>query len=45
MHQCVNPKMCILMYFKIQSDQERITRNALKTQFFDLFTKSLSENK
>ena len=23
-----NPNMCILMYFKIQSDQPRITRNA-----------------
>ena len=28
--------MCILMYFKIQSDQPRITRNALKSQIFDL---------
>ena len=34
--------MCILMYFKIQSDQPRITRNALKSQIFDLFTKSSS---
>ena len=34
-----NPNMCILMYFKIQIDQPRITRNALKSQIFDLFTK------
>ena len=34
--------MCVLMYFKIQSDQPRITQNALKSQIFDLFTKSLS---
>ena len=34
-----NPNMCILMYFKIQSDQPRITRNALKGKIFDLFTK------
>ena len=34
--------MCILVYFKIQSDQPRITRNALKCQISDLFTKSLS---
>ena len=27
-----NPNMCILMYFKLQSDQPRITRNALKSQ-------------
>ena len=33
-----NPKMCILVYFKFQSDQPRITRNALKSQIFDLFT-------
>ena len=33
-----NPKMCILVYFKLQSDQPRITRNALKSQIFDLFT-------
>ena len=32
-----NPKMCILIYVKIQSDQPRITRNALKSQIFDLF--------
>ena len=38
----IYPKMCILMYFKIQSDQLRITRNALKSQIFDLFTKSSS---
>ena len=37
--------MCILMYFKIQSDQLGITRNALKSQIFDLFTKSSSGNK
>ena len=35
-----NTKMCILMYFKIQRDQPRITRNALKNQIFHLFTKS-----
>ena len=40
-----NSKMCILMYFKIQSDQLRITQNALKSQVFDLFTKSSSEHK
>ena len=34
--------MCILMYFKVQSDQPRITRNAIKSQIFDLFTKSSS---
>ena len=28
------------MYFKIQSDQPRITPNALKSQSFDLLTKS-----
>ena len=32
--------MGILMYFKIQSDQPRITRNDSKSQIFDLFTKS-----
>ena len=37
--------MCILMYFKIQSDQPRITRSALKSQIFDLFTKSSSGHK
>ena len=37
-----NPKMCILMCFKIQSDQPRIKRNALKSQIFDLFAKSSS---
>ena len=31
--------MCILMHFKIQNDQPRITRNALKSQIFHLFTK------
>ena len=34
-----------LMYFKIQSDQPRITQNALKIQIFDLFTKSSSGHK
>ena len=34
--------MCILMYFEVQSDQPRITRNAIKSQIFDLFTKSSS---
>ena len=34
--------MCILMYFKIQSDQSRIARNASKSEIFDLFTESLS---
>ena len=33
------------MNFKIQSDQPRITRNALKNQIFDLFTKSFSGHK
>ena len=33
----IYPKMCILMYFKNQSDQLRI-----KSQIFDLFTKSSS---
>ena len=37
--------MCILMYFKIQSDQLRITQNALKSQIFDLFAKSSSGHK
>ena len=37
--------MCILMYFKNQSDQPRITRNVLKSQIFDLFTKSSSGHK
>ena len=32
--------MYILMYFKIQSDQPRITRNALKSQIANLFTTS-----
>ena len=40
-----NPSMNILIYFKIQSDQPRITRNALRNQIFDLFTKSLSGHK
>ena len=40
-----NPKMSILMYFKIQSDQTRITQNFLKSQIFDLFTKSSSGHK
>ena len=33
------------MYFKIQGDQTRMTRNALKSQMFDLFTKLLSGHK
>ena len=37
--------MYILMYFKTQSDQPRITRSALKSQIFDLFTKSSSGHK
>ena len=37
--------MCIFMYFEIQSDQPRITQNALKSQIFNLFTKSLSGSK
>ena len=32
------------MYFRIQSDGPRITQNALKSQIFDLFTKSSSGN-
>ena len=40
-----NPNMCILIYFKIQSDQPRITRHALKSQILDLFTKSSSGHK
>ena len=28
--------MRILMYFEIESDQPRTTRNALKSQIFDL---------
>ena len=32
------------MYFKIQRDQPRITRIALKSQIFDLFPKSSSEH-
>ena len=40
-----NPKMCILTYVKIQSDPPRTTRNALKRQIFDLFTKSSSGHK
>ena len=35
-----HPNMCMLMYFKIQSDQTRIMRNALRSQIFYLFTKS-----
>ena len=36
-----NLKMCIfLMYFKIQSGQPIITKSYLKSQIFDLFTKS-----
>ena len=41
--------MCILISFKIQSDQPRITGNALKSQFIisisDLFSKSSSGHK
>ena len=37
--------MCILMYFKIQNDQPKITQIALINQIFDLFTKSLSRDK
>ena len=37
--------MYIFMYFKIQSDQPKITRNALKSQIFDLFTKLSSGHK
>ena len=37
-----NPNMCILMYFKIQSDQPKITQNALKSRIFDSFTKPSS---
>ena len=33
------------MYFKIQHDQPRITQNALKSQIFNLFIKSLSGHK
>ena len=40
-----NPKMYILMYFKIQSGQPRITPNALKSKIFDFFTKSSSGHK
>ena len=40
-----NPKMCILTYFEIQSDQPGITRIPLKSQIFDLFTKSSSGHK
>ena len=37
--------MCILMHFKIQSDRPRMTRNVLKSQIFDLFSKSSSGHK
>ena len=40
-----NGNMCILMHFKIQSDQPKITQKALKSQIFDWFTKSLSGHK
>ena len=40
-----NPKMYILMYFKIQSGQPRITPNALKSKIFDFLTKSSSGHK
>ena len=33
------------MYFKIQSDELRITRHVLESQIFDLYTKSLSGHK
>ena len=33
------------MFFKFQSDQPRITQNALRSQIFDLFTKSSSGHK
>ena len=36
-----NPKMSILMYFKVQSDQPRITGNAFKKSNFP-FAKSAS---
>ena len=32
--------MSILMYLEIQSYQPRVIRNALKSQIFELFTKS-----
>ena len=32
-----NPNMCLLMYFKIQSDQPRITRNAFKKVKFSIY--------
>ena len=40
-----NPNMSILVYFKIQNDQPRITQNVLKSAFkmlqiFHLFAKS-----
>ena len=37
--------MCILMHFKIQSDRPRMTRNVLKSQIFDLFSKPSSGHK
>ena len=37
--------MSVVMYFKIQSDQTRITRNALKSWLFDLLIKSSLEHK
>ena len=37
--------MCILMYFTIESDQPRITRNALKNQIFDLLNHRQDINK
>ena len=50
-----NPNMCILSLkfkvhvyvhvFKIQSYQPRMTRNAVESQIFDLFTKSSSGHK
>ena len=37
--------MRFLMYFKIQNDQPRITQNALKSQIFNLFSRSSSGHK
>ena len=37
--------MSVVMYFKIQSDQTRITRNALKSWLFNLLIKSSLEHK
>ena len=35
-----NPEMCIMVSFKIRSDQPGITWNALKSQISNVFTKS-----